>query len=287
MIKYVNMTRRGKKMDPFLMQKEEFFIISDWIKKFPDLSVGFTTKSGGYSEAPFSSLNVGFHVEDETQKVYENRDHLANKVGFPLENWVGAQQTHEVKIEKVSKGDSGLGAKDYESAFLRTDGFFTFDHGLLLTLCYADCVPLYFLHPGTKAIGIAHAGWKGTVNGIAEEMIQKFQCEGIKPNEILVAIGPSICENCYIVDDHVIKLVQNKLDDVERKPYNLISDQQYTLDLKECNKELLLNKGILNEHIFITKLCTSCQNEHFFSHRRDKGKTGRMMSFIGWKEALL
>ena len=117
-------------------------------------------------------------------------------------------------------------------------------------------------------------------------MIQCFQSEGLKASEIHVAIGPSICENCYIVDERVIKLVQNKLEDVDIKPYNLISDQQYTLDLKECNKEILLKSGVQNKHILKTNLCTSCQKEYFYSHRRDHGKTGRMMSFIGWKEDL-
>ena len=157
--------------------------------------------------------------------------------------------------------------------------------------CFLLCVmqivfPYTFSIQVLGAIGIAHAGWKGTVHGIAEKMIQCFQSEGLKASEILVAIGPSICEKCYIVDERVIKLVQNKLEDVDIKPYNLISDQQYTLDLKECNKEILLKSGVQNKHILKTNLCTSCQKEYFYSHRRDHGKTGRMMSFIGWKEDL-
>jgi YfiH family protein len=270
-------------MEPFVLQKEEYFTIDHWVKKFPNLTVGFTTKNGGSSKEPFSSLNIGFHVNDEEKIVIGNRQLLADKLNYPLDSWVGAEQTHEVTVRKVTKKDRGVGAKDYLSAFKHTDGFFTVDQELLLTLCYADCVPLYFFHPDSGAIGIAHAGWKGTVNGIAEEMIQTFQSEGIEANNILVAIGPSICEDCYIVDDRVIKLVQNRLEHVERKPYNLISDHQYKLNLKECNKEILLSAGVKEENILITNLCTSCQTEYFFSHRRDKGKTGRMMSFIGWK----
>ncbi|MCQ6274015.1 peptidoglycan editing factor PgeF [Bacillus sp. V3B] len=271
-------------MEPFVLREKEYFILEDWDRQFPNLTVGFTTKNGGNSKGDFTNLNVGFHVEDRKSTVCENRNQLAEKLAFPLAGWIGAQQTHEVKIKKATKYDKGKGANDYESAFGHTDGFFTFDSGILLTLCYADCVPLYFLHPESGAVGVAHAGWKGTVHGIAEEMIRTFQEEGLKVNDILVAIGPSICENCYIVDDHVIKLVENRLEGVERKPYNLISDHQYKLNLKECNKEILLNTGILEEHISMTNLCTSCQADHFFSHRRDQGKTGRMMSFIGWKE---
>ncbi|WP_338451978.1 peptidoglycan editing factor PgeF [Niallia oryzisoli] len=274
-------------MDPFKLESNEYFVLEDWVQRFPNLSVGFTTKNGGKSSGDFTSLNVGFHVNDCQQTVNENRLLLAEKLDFPLPDWVGAQQTHETVVKKVTKADKGNGASSYENAFKHTDGFFTYEKGILLTLCYADCVPLYFLHPESGAIGIAHAGWKGTVNGIAEEMIRVFQSEGINSNDIFVAIGPSICENCYIVDDRVIKLVQNKLEDVESKPYNLISDHQYQLNLKECNKEILLRAGVQKEHILITNLCTSCHKEHFFSHRRDQGKTGRMMSFIGWKEAIL
>ena len=139
----------------------------------------------------------------------------------------------------------------------------------------------------SRAIGIAHAGWKGTVGGIAAEMIRNFQSEGIGANEISVVIGPSICENCYIVDDYVINLVHNKLEDVVILPYNKISDHQYQLNLKECNRLVLIKAGVPSENIQVTNLCTSCQSEHFYSHRRDQGKTGRMISFIGWKETNL
>jgi polyphenol oxidase len=272
-------------MEPFVLKEKEYCILEGWASAFPNLTVGFTTKNGGNSEDHFTNLNVGFHVEDRKAIVCENRQHLAKKLAFPLDAWIGAQQTHEVKIKKVTKDDKGKGAKEYESAFGHTDGFFTLESGILLTLCYADCVPLYFLHPESGAIGVAHAGWKGTVYGIAEEMIRTFQAEGLKASDIFVAIGPSICENCYIVDDHVINLVEKKLEGVEKKVYTLISDHQYQLNLQECNKEILLKSGILENHISLTHLCTSCQKDHFFSHRRDKGKTGRMMSFIGWKEA--
>ncbi len=274
-------------MDPFILKEKEYFIVDDWVQRFPSLSVGFTTKNGGKSSGDFSSLNVGFHVNDNEQAVNENRLLLSEKLDFPLTNWIGAQQTHEIRIKKITAADKGNGAISYANAFKQTDGFYTFENGILLTLCYADCVPLYFFHPESRAIGIAHAGWKGTVNGIAEEMIHAFQSEGLNSNDIFVVIGPSICENCYIVDDRVINLVQNKLEDVELKPYNLISDHQYNLNLKECNKEILLQAGVLRENILITNLCTSCQKDHFYSHRRDHGKTGRMMSFIGWKEDIL
>lgn len=274
-------------MDPFVLKEKEYFSLPNWVHIFPDLTVGFTTKNGGNSKAAFDSLNMGFHVKDTAEIVCDNRQILAERLTFPLPNWVGAQQTHEINIKKISKHEKGYGATNYETAFNGIDGFYTFENDILLTLCFADCVPIYFLHGESRAIGIAHAGWKGTVGGIAAEMIRKFQSEGIAANEISVAIGPSICENCYIVDDYVINLVHNKLEDVAILPYTKISAHQYQLNLKECNRLFLIKAGVPSENIQVTNLCTSCQSEHFYSHRRDQGKTGRMVSFIGWKETNL
>lgn len=272
-------------MEPFLFKEKEYFSIENWSGHDSALIAGFTTKHGGVSLAPFSSLNLGFHVQDKEAAVRENRRKLADILDFSINNWVGAEQTHEVHIETITRAGCGRGSLDYGSSFKATDGFFTQERGILLTLLFADCVPIYFYAPKKGAIGIAHGGWKGTVGGIAGEMVKHFQENNIPPSEIFVVIGPSICETCYIVDERVITLVQNILEDVGKKPYNRIKDNQYHLDLRKLNKQILMHCGILDEHIQVTNYCTSCHVDHFFSHRRDKGQTGRMMGFIGFKEA--
>lgn len=269
-------------MEPFFLKNEQYYLIKDWVTD--SLIVGFTSKNGGVSKGDFSSLNVGLHVKDDPEAVCENRRIVGELLEFPLSSWVAAEQTHEQNIVKVGFNNRGRGATDYEDSFKSTDGLFTTESGVLLTLCYADCVPLYFYAPKVHAIGIAHAGWKGTVKGIGREMVRKYAEEQIAPKDILVVVGPSICENCYIVDDRVIGLVQNILEDVEEKPYNLISGNQYHLNLKELNRLILIKSGIPEANIQVSKHCTSCDETEFFSHRRDKGSTGRMMSFIGWKE---
>lgn len=273
-------------MEPFLQKHEAFYIIEEWVKNFPGLVAGFTTKQGGTSKESFTSLNLGFHVRDDYSSVCQNRKILSEQIDFPLENWVGAEQTHETSIQKVTKADGGRGSVVYDNAFKRTDGFYSFDKEVLMTLCYADCVPLFFLAGNKQVIGIAHAGWKGTVDGIAAKMVSSFTLEGINPSEIMVVIGPSICGNCYVVDDRVITPIKILLEGVEKKPYNLISRNQYRLDLRELNKRILVNAGVSENNIKSTGFCTSCNHDKFFSHRKDNGKTGRMISFIGWKEAL-
>lgn len=271
-------------MEPFILKKNEYFVIHEWTEKFPGLIAGFTTKNGGHSEKSFATLNLGLHVNDENIKVQKNRRHLAKSLTFPLDQWVAAEQTHQIHIEKVTRKDGGRGSLQYEDSFKETDGFYTAEKDLLLTMCYADCVPIYFCHEQTGAIGTVHAGWRGTVHGIASEMTALYKKEGMDMAGLHAVIGPAICGSCYIVDDRVISFIKNSLDELDNKAYTQIEENQYHLDLKELNREILLKSGLLDQNIMVSNLCTSCQNEHFFSHRRDKGKTGRMMSFIGWKE---
>ncbi|MFS8631700.1 MAG: peptidoglycan editing factor PgeF [Bacillales bacterium] len=271
-------------MEPFLLENESFLLLRDWMDSNPRLIAGFTTKHGGYSKGPYTSLNMAFHVNDESDAVRLNRQKVGRELDFSVHHWVGAEQIHDAVIRKVSKSDTGKGALSYEDAIKGTDGFFTLDKGVLLTLCFADCVPVYFFSPRHGAVGIAHAGWRGTVKGIAAEMIRVFQEEKIPPRDIFVVIGPSICEKCYIVDDKVIEIVKSRLAEGEKKTYNFIYGNQYTLNLQEANKQILMQAKVPEQNIRITNFCTGHHHNLFFSHRRDKGKTGRMMGFIGWKE---
>lgn len=271
-------------MEPFARKNQSYLTLESWMKQFPGLVAGITTKNGGVSKGSFETLNLGFHVGDVKSDVCYNREKIAEQIEFPLNDWVGAEQIHDKVLKKVTRADRGKGAYLYEQSFKGTDGFYTNEEGILLTLCYADCVPLFFIAPETRMIGSVHAGWKGTVKQIAREMVDSWGNEGINPDKIHVAIGPSICEKCYIVDNRVVKLIENILEDVDKKPYNLINDGQFSLDLRALNKQILLKAGIPENQIIVSGLCTSCDHEIFFSHRRDQGKTGRMLSFIGWKE---
>ncbi|MEH7353031.1 peptidoglycan editing factor PgeF [Neobacillus drentensis] len=273
-------------MEPFVLKNQSYLTIENWIRQYPELISGFTTKSGGTSKGVFESLNLGFHVGDNRSNVYSNREIVAELLNFPLSHWVGAEQIHDIILKKITKADRGYGSNSYDHSFKGTDGFYTNEEGILLTLCFADCVPLFFIAPEKKMIGTAHAGWKGTVGQIAKQMIIAWGREGIQPEQIFVAIGPSICEKCYIVDERVINFVDKLLVDEAVIPYNLVKEGQYSLNLRELNRQILLASGVPNKNILQTNFCSSCNNEVFFSHRRDKGKTGRMLSFIGWKETV-
>jgi YfiH family protein len=271
--------------DIFQRQHDEFLVLKDWHTFVPELIVGFTTKNGGFSDGPFASLNLGLHVKDDLQRVYLNRKKVAEQLAIPLERWVCADQVHGKRIEKVTTHDGGKGVFSYETAVAQADGLYTNEENLLLALCFADCVPIYFFAPKQNFIGVAHAGWKGTVQNIAGEMVRIWnEKEGIPLLDIYVAIGPSIGRCCYIVDDRVIEFVQKALENPLVSLYNETSEGQYALDLKALNKQLLQQAGVPEQNILVSGYCTSCEQRLFFSHRRDRGKTGRMMAFIGRRE---
>jgi polyphenol oxidase len=279
-------TKRRLKLskEPFIKEQELVFNLELWTQRYPKLVAGFTTKNGGNSNSVFHSLNMGLHVGDTVKAVVENREKLASLIEIPLTKWVCAEQTHNDNIYVVTSEDHGKGTVDYTSSIKDTDGFITINKGTLLTMCYADCVPLYFFDTKLNILGLAHAGWKGSVAEIGPKMIREIIRLGSDINDIEVVIGPSICEKCYTVDNRVIDKVEKILDDEREKPYNLKERGQYSLDLKMLNSLLLKKAGVLSSNIFTSGYCSSCDDQQFYSHRRDEGKTGRMMSFIGWKE---
>ncbi|NMH72247.1 peptidoglycan editing factor PgeF [Bacillus sp. RO2] len=272
--------------EPFVLEKEQTLSLPEWKGNASNLIVGFTTKNGGVSEGQFSTLNMGLHVNDSVDAVCQNKEILASRLNIPTKNWVGCDQTHEDKIIKVNSHDKGKGVYSYSTALAGTDGIYTDSENILLTLCFADCVPLYFYSKEHSLVGIAHAGWKGTVKNIAGNMINRWMEDGVNIDTIQVAIGPAISAQAYIVDDHVVNRVMDALPDVEKGTYmKEVSRGQYALDLKKVNFELLLKAGVKERNILCSSFCTSSNESLFFSHRRDKGKTGRMMSFIGLKGA--
>lgn len=270
-------------IEPFKKSVDGLYRIEHWEKKFPGLTAGFTSKHEG--SGVFNGLNMAFHVNDDPLAVQQNRMRIGDKIGIHVRQWVGCEQTHGTHIEQVLKEDGGRGALGYASALTSTDGLYTNDQGILLTLCYADCVPLYFYDQSSKRIGSAHAGWKGSVGGIGSAMIEKWKKQGSRLEDIEVVIGPSICGNCYKVGKKVADKADKWYSDYEIKSFLPVSDEPDTFyfSLQNFNKDIFLKAGVLEENVYMTRLCTSCSPD-FFSYRRDGGHTGRMMSYIGWKE---
>lgn len=266
--------------EPFVL-KDNILHIENWENRSDGLVAGFTTRRGGFGSKPFDSWNMGLHVGDDPQVVVENRQHLTKQLQLPFGSFVAGEQVHSTVIKQVGRDDKGKGAKSYASSLPGIDGMFTTESGVLCTAFFADCVPLLFFDPVTGLIGIAHAGWKGTTGKIGEKMVEKMTDSGAKTSDLLAVIGPCISEEYYEVDEHVMQYVEDK--DVSAVAKDL-HNGHYLLNLKLLNKLILVHAGLPEKNIEVTNYCTYRDKNLFFSHRRDHGKTGRMLAFIGYRD---
>ncbi|WP_028986877.1 peptidoglycan editing factor PgeF [Thermicanus aegyptius] len=270
-------------MEPFTYdEKKGIFWITPWMKKYPSLTAGVTSRHlpGAEEEG-----NLAFHVTENAAGVVKNRTALARLVDFPLSSMTCALQPHGRQVARVDEKTRGAGATSYLSSIEKADGLLTSLSETLLTLFFADCVPLFFFDPGRMVIGIAHAGWRGTVRNIGQEMVEKMEKNyGTRRGEIWAAIGPSIGPCCYQVDEPVMEGVREVLPEEWEEVSIPEGKGFFRLDLRKMNQILFEKEGIRRENIEVTHICTSCRTDLLFSHRKEKGKTGRMAAFIGLKE---
>jgi YfiH family protein len=264
---------------------EEMLFLQRWMKQYPWLTAGFSTRLGGRSHPPYEALNCGLHVGDRPIDVVQNRNRLAQLQGFSFAQWTCANQVHGSHLYHVGTEDRGKGNATLDTAIPDVDGLYTRHRDIFLASFYADCVPLYFVDPVNRVVGIAHAGWKGTVSQIATKMIQRWQQEfGSELSSIQIAIGPAIGGCCYEVDDAVMDHIKPYADHLSTSSYTSNDNGKYQLDLKQINHDFIKKAGIPSENIEVSSWCTSCRSDLFFSHRKENGKTGRMTAFIAIKE---
>ena len=236
---------------------------------------GFSTRLGGVSEGIFASMNLSYNRGDEKASVDENYRRMGKAIGFTPDQLVFSNQVHDTKIKIVTKEDCG-------KVMTGMDGLMTDEKGICLVTSYADCVPLFFYDPVKGVVAVSHSGWKGTVNRMGKKTVEKMESVyGSKAEDIIAAIGPSICQKCYeISEDMAIQFA----DAFPEEWYDTFmvdkGNGKYQLDLWKVNEYILLDAGILREHLDITDLCTCCNPELLFSHRASKGKRGNLAGFI-------
>ncbi len=247
----------------------------------------FSTRIGGVSEGIFASMNLSFTRGDKEGAVLENYRRMAEVLECTIEDFVCSDQTHTTNIRFVTGNDRGKGvvrSKDYTDI----DGLITNEEGIMLVTFYADCVPLYFVDPVNKAIGLAHSGWKGTVNRMGKEMVLAMSnAFGTKPEDLLVAIGPSICQECYEISYDVAEQFMNAFQDAavqEEILYETIPGEKYHLNLQRANAIIFEECGIPKEQISVTDICTCCNPDYLFSHRASHGKRGNLAAFLGLRK---
>ena len=233
------------------------------------------TRTGGKSQKPWDSLNIGNTVGDNPDHVKQNLDSVLGVLGVDEKQLAQVKQVHSSIVIRVDKPTLA------GSTITHADGMVTKQPGVILLMRFADCVPIFLYDPSKKAVGIAHAGWKGTVLNIASEAVKKMQLEyGSKPGSLIAGIGPSIGPDHYQVGEEVIRDIKRSFP-ARWNEILVEKNDGVKLDLWKANVLSLRQAGVTK--IEVAEICTACHLKDWFSHRGDKGKTGRFAAAIGLK----
>ncbi len=239
------------------------------LNSFSNLTHCYTTKDGGVSSEAYSSLNLAFHVKDNSEAVNKNHTLLADKLNYDKQTLVHMRQIHSDIVRIVTSDDNFKNPPT-------CDALITDKPNIPLMVMVADCSPILFYDDVKKVIAVAHAGRQGAFKNIVKNVIESFKTNyGSNTKDILVTIGASIGECCYEVGAEIYQ---------EAKELNLeqsISkqDNSYYLNVSDILRKQLLNYGVLEKHIEISDECSCCKNNKYFSYRAD-GITGRFCGLI-------
>jgi polyphenol oxidase len=235
---------------------------------------GFMGRRGGKSVGQFAGLNMSYRVGDDPKIVSQNVCDLKLAVSIHDGRIVTMRQVHgdnivEVKDKKLKEAGEA-------------DGMITAERDIFLGVLTADCVPLLFVAPERKLAAAVHAGWRGTLAGIAEKTVRLFESQyGVWPADIEVALGPSIGPCCYEVKDDVAGPLMKRWGKLTT-PSVPVREGKTFVNLRRLNRDILRAAGVPGKQLFEVGPCTGCFPDEFFSYRRAGGETGRQLSFVGW-----
>lgn len=242
----------------------------------------FTTRLGGVSRGECATMNFSVDRDENQENVLENYRRIAGVLDCRVEDMVASHQTHTTNIRRMTSADKGKGIlrpRDYADV----DGMVTDEPGLVLNTFYADCVPLYFVDPVHRAVGLAHSGWRGTAGRMGARMVEAMgERFGSRPEEIYAAVGPSICRDCYEVSGDVAEQFIRMLGEAVAIPGR--EPGKYQLDLWLANELILRQAGLLPAHIAVTDICTCHNSGYLFSHRASGGRRGSLAAFLALKD---
>jgi YfiH family protein len=247
--------------------------VPQW-EKYTGLLHGFAGRRGGKSVGPYAGLNASYRVGDDPKVVSQNVCDLKLAAGIHDGRIVTMRQMHGDQIVEVK--DKKL--KEAGEA----DGMVTGEPEIFPAVLTADCVPLLFIAPEQKLVAAVHAGWRGTLAGIAEKTIRFFENHyGVPAADLEVALGPSIGPCCYQVQDDVAAPLMKRWGKL-MTPSIVATEGKSFVNLRRLNRDILRAYGVPGNQLYQIGPCTSCAAEEFFSYRRERSETGRQMSFIGW-----
>lgn len=260
---------------PEMITKNNVTFIQFPIFKEQPLVHGFSTRLGGVSKEHLSSMNFRHCEEEDEENIKQNYERFTKALGISKNQLVLSKQTHTTNIRVVTGKDKGKGVlvpQDYQDI----DGLITAEEDIFLMIFGADCVPVFYYDPVKKVIGASHCGWKGTKELFPMKMLQRMNSEfGTDAKDVLVAIGPSICRDCYEVSQDVAEEFFKAYSPQDCGSF-IVDDKngKYHLDLWKANVITLKHAGVKEDSIFVGNLCTCCNPDFLFSHRASKGLRG-------------
>jgi YfiH family protein len=247
--------------------------VPQW-QNYQGLLHGFMGRRGGKSIGPFAGLNVSYRVGDDPKVVSQNVCDVKLAAGIHDGRIVTMKQMHGEDIVEVKNRN----LKEAGEA----DGMVSTEKDIYLAVLTADCVPLLFVAPKQRVGAAVHAGWRGTLAGIADKTVRLLKTRyDVEPSELEVALGPSIGICCYEVKDDVAGPLMKRWGKLTT-PSIAVRDGKSFINLRRLNRDILRAAGVPGNQLFQVGPCTSCTPEDFFSYRRERRETGRQMSFIGW-----
>ena len=243
----------------------------------PGVLHGFSTRRGGVSVGPYAALNLSWRRNASREETVENFHIFARGAGVAYDSMARINHAHGDTILRLSTAHCGRGF--FKEELPLCDGLITNDPGVTLVTAHADCC-VYFLHdPVTRSAGIVHAGWKGTLARIGGKTVARMQDEfGADPKDLMVAVGPCICKDCFEVDEALAEkfIAEFQFDGLSKKG----CPGKAFVDLEMAAAIQFLDAGIVPSNMTLMHACTYEAPDVFFSHRRDKGVTGAMAAFI-------
>lgn len=243
---------------------------------------GFSTRLGGASKGRFATMNFSYSRKDDPADVLENFTRMADTLGVERDRMVVSYQTHTTNVRRVTREDEGKGVireRDYRNV----DGLITDVPGITLVTFYADCVPLYLVDQVHHAIGLSHSGWRGTVRRMGQVTMDAMkEAFGTRPEDVTACIGPSICRDCFEVGEEVAEAFADAFDPKYRDALYRANEKpgKYQLDLWKANEIIFQEAGVPKEQIHTTNICTMCNSDYLFSHRRVGEERGNLAAFL-------
>ncbi len=256
------------------------YLTYDSLSEISFIKHAFSTRLGGVSKGIFSTMNLAFNRGDKKEDVVENYHRLCESIGLDFDTLVASAQDHNTFVRCVTSENCGVGItkpRDIESV----DALITNEKNVTLVTYYADCTPLFFVDTNKKAIGLAHAGWRGTVGRIGEKVIRKMTAKfNTNPKDLKCAVGPAVSKCCYEVDK-VCADEFYKLSDLDTSKFIIPKqNNKFMIDLLETNRQILIKSGVLPNNITVSDLCTKCNSNFLWSHRATNGRRGTMCAMM-------